>query len=157
MIRYQLRCCSDHEFEGWFRDSTAYEQQLSAGFLTCPYCGTSQVDRALMAPAVHTVRHDRKKQAEDKVKPPGETPQPSPEALPPVPDVALALLQRLRREVEANCENMKDRFADEALRIHRGEVQERGIYGTVTEEDREMLEEEGVETMVLPWTPLADS
>ncbi|MFT8711673.1 DUF1178 family protein, partial [Komagataeibacter rhaeticus] len=54
MIRYQLRCGAGHEFEGWFPGSSAFERQAADGLLCCPQCGTHDVTRALMAPAVHT-------------------------------------------------------------------------------------------------------
>lgn len=52
MIRYTLRCAFDHEFEGWFRDSATCDTQLAGGAVPCPYCGSTQVSKALMTPSV---------------------------------------------------------------------------------------------------------
>ncbi len=56
MIHYQLRCGAAHEFDAWFRDSAAFDDQARRGLLECPHCGERQVARALMAPAVPSRR-----------------------------------------------------------------------------------------------------
>ncbi|NHN87489.1 DUF1178 family protein [Acetobacter conturbans] len=151
MILYQLRCTADHEFEGWFGNSAAFEDQAARGLLSCPYCGTTQVDRALMAPALRMASRSEKKE-----------PEPSAESTPPalplagMPDALLAVLQKARQEVESHCENVGEQFADEALRIHRGDAEERGIYGSMTDDEHERLEEEGVSVQRLPWVPRAE-
>jgi len=134
MILYELRCPSDHRFEGWFRNSDAFETQQSAHEIACPICGDRDVDRALMAPAV-----GRKTNS--------------------LPDAAqaLTLLRTLRKVVEESHENVGDRFAEEARKIHYGETEHRGIYGRATEEEAEELADEGIEVGKLPWVPLADS
>ncbi|GBR11189.1 DUF1178 family protein [Acetobacter oeni] len=166
MILYRLRCVGAHEFEGWFRDSGAFEDQARRNLLTCPFCGTAGVDRALMAPAVRTARvaEDRateERATEEKAPEPETAVTPVPVAAPadgaPVPDVLMAALRRLRHNVETTCENVGDRFADEALRIHRGEGDERGIYGSMSGEQKELLEDEGVAVQALPWVSRADS
>ena len=52
MILYNLKCRKDHSFEGWFRDSAAYDQQVEAGSVRCPVCGSRKVEKAPMAPRV---------------------------------------------------------------------------------------------------------
>ncbi|WP_198373794.1 DUF1178 family protein, partial [Roseomonas rosulenta] len=55
MIHYQLRCTStadEHAFDGWYRDSAAFESLAKAGLVDCPVCGGTKVQRALMAPAI---------------------------------------------------------------------------------------------------------
>lgn len=159
MIHYQLRCRTGHEFEGWFRDSTSFEQQSETGLLSCPNCGTTEVSRGLMAPAVRTRRASE---------PPGSTSQGVPVVPPPVqqpptgnevglPDEMRAMLQRMRAEVERNCDNVGDDFAAEALRMHRGEASLRGIYGNANEDDREALADEGIQVMQIPWLKPAES
>lgn len=148
MIRYQLRCGHGHGFEGWFRDGAAFDEQARRALVICPECGDASVEKALMAPAIA-----RRAEAA----PVAETPsqQPGPEAM-------LTLLRRLRRTVEAQCENVGDRFAEEALQRHTRQEQgetlpERGIYGTMTTTQRERLEDEGVEYATLPWVRSADA
>ncbi len=67
-----------------------------------------------------------------------------------------ANLQRLRADVEKNCDYVGERFADEALRIHRGEAEARGIYGESTPEEADSLTEAGVAFARVPWVPRAD-
>lgn len=155
MIHYQLRCVSDHEFEGWFRDSSAFEDQAARGLLSCPFCGTAKVDRALMAPAVRSSRQKRDEQQEQPVVA-ADVPATSVAGQAGIPDALLSALQKMRQEVESKCENVGDRFAEEALRIHHGEAEERGIYGSMTSEDHERLEDEDVSVQRLPWVQPAE-
>ncbi|HET8996609.1 MAG TPA: DUF1178 family protein [Acetobacteraceae bacterium] len=158
MIHYQLRCSQQHEFDGWFKDSAAFEQQAKRGLVDCPVCGDVQVTRALMAPAVTT-----------REAAPPQPPQPAPQSpaapaeAPParmaggkLPAHMVAMLQRLRSEVEKNCDYVGPAFADEARKIHRGESEKRGIYGETTPDQAESLAEEGIEVARIPWVPRAD-
>lgn len=153
MIHYQLRCDDGHEFEGWFRDSASFDSQAAGGLLSCPRCGTTQVGRGLMAPAVRTRRAAPQPEPVSTAVAAGRGPQ-SPAVL---PDEVRAVLQRLRSEVERQCDDLGDRFADEAIRMSRGEIAARGIYGNATDEDREALADEGIEIMQLPWLKPAES
>ncbi|GCE79221.1 DUF1178 family protein [Komagataeibacter oboediens] len=152
MIRYQLRCRAGHEFEGWFPGSSAFEHQAAHGLLSCPHCGTADISRALMAPAVHTAA------------PRQETEAPQPPAVTPpghasagVPDAVIALLQKIRHTVEEHCDDVGDRFASEALDMHRGKSEARGIYGSMTPQEQAELDEEGVDVHAIPWVRRADS
>jgi len=134
MILYELRCSADHRFEGWFRNSDAFETQREQHEIACPVCGDHAVDRALMAPAVGRKSNTL-----------------------PDPAQAITLLRTLRKVVEESHENVGERFAEEARKIHYGETEARGIYGQATEEDAEALADEGIEIAKLPWVPLADT
>ncbi|MBS0559560.1 MAG: DUF1178 family protein [Proteobacteria bacterium] len=159
MIHYQVRCSRDHEFDGWFKDSAAFDKQSARGLVECPVCGDTKVSRALMAPAVS------KRQAEQL-----PVPVPVPAAVPAapadkpaiaaggrMPAQVRAMLQRLRQEVERNCDYVGADFAEEARKIHRGESDRRGIYGEATREESEALASEGIEVGNIPWVPLSDS
>ncbi len=147
MIRYRLRCAAEHEFEAWFQSSSAYEKQAESGLLSCPHCGSSEVSRALMAPALQGTR---KESAPVPV-------EPSPEQKQVVTQAqaeALALKQQLlglRRKIEENFDNVGNRFAEEARKIHYGDSDARGIYGDTTPQEREALAEEGIEVGTIPW------
>src|SRR5580658_5015064 len=54
MIHYNVRCSHGHEFDGWFKDSAAFDRLSRRGLVECPTCGDTNVERALMAPAVAT-------------------------------------------------------------------------------------------------------
>jgi hypothetical protein len=158
MILYQLKCTEGHQFEAWFKDAATYDVQADAGEIMCPYCGGNHVSKAPMAPRL------AKGVSEPK---PAALPEPVP-AAPRAPtrpaepgsvearaaEVAEYIFQaaeKLRRHVEENCDFVGDSFADEARKIHYGESDERGIYGTATDEEAAELDEEGIEFQQLRW------
>ena len=169
MIHYQLRCQAEHAFDGWFRDSAAFDAQAAAGLLSCPVCGVVKVTRALMAPALAK----RKPRAQpSSVQEPGPSQVEVPATAPAIPaapvqpaepmaggalpDALRAMLQRMRTEVEKRCDYVGSAFAQEARRIHNGETAARGIYGDATPEEAERLVEDGIEIASIPWVPRAD-
>lgn len=137
MIRFSLHCDQAHEFEGWFRDNGDFDTQSKRGFVSCPVCGSSKVAKSLMAPAVSTGRKKEKMAlaatAEQKK--------------------LMDALKEMSKQVRENAENVGDRFADEARKIHFGETEARGIYGEATPEEARGLIEDGVEFMPLPVFP----
>lgn len=138
MILFQLKCEHDHEFEGWFKDSATYDAQSANGELSCPICGSANVGKALMAPRLRTSR--QKEQAEEKKR-----------------QVAMAEATRtamaeIRKQVEANCENVGTQFAEEARKIHYGEAEKRGIYGEASLKETAELIDEGIEVHALPFS-----
>ena len=156
MIHYQLRCDQDHEFDGWFINSAGFEKQAKRGLIECPQCGGTKVERALMAPAVSTREIAR---LPDTAPVPVQQVLPPPPTLPsgaPMPARMIAMLQRMREVVEKNCDYVGPAFADEARKMHSGEVEERGIYGETTPDEAEALAEEGIIVHNLPWVPPAD-
>ncbi len=158
MIHYDLLCGAQHRFDGWFRDSAAFEAQSENQLLECPICGNATVTRALMAPAVPRKGRSGKAPIEtapvENVEAPSD--QPIAVAGPAMPAQMRAALQRIRAEVEKNCDYVGPRFADEAVSMHRGESEKRAIYGETTPEQAEMLADEGVEVASIPWIPRAD-
>jgi hypothetical protein len=163
MIHYQLRCAADHQFDSWFRDSAAFDAQAKAGLVECPMCGGTQVERALMAPAVPRKGNAPRKvivpEPQPEVAPaaPAEGQQTTTVAAPAMPAEVRAMLQKLRTEVEKHCDYVGPNFADEARRIHRGESDRRGIYGETTPDQAEALADEGIEVARVPWLPRSDS
>ncbi len=159
MIHYELQCSEDHEFDGWFPDSAAFEKQVRLKLIECPACGNTSVRRALMAPAV---AKPHRTPAPAPPQPPQPQIQPGPPTLPPgaiagkLPDHVRAMLQRMRSEVEKHCAYVGEHFAEEARRMHRGESDQRGIYGETTPEQAEALAEDGIEFSRIPWVPRAD-
>lgn len=164
MIHYDLRCTAGHEFDGWFKDSAGFEAQAKAGFVECPVCGGTEVTKRLMAPAIPKKGRSRAKEVAPPAvaAPPVAAPPPLPPpgsnqaAAGPVPAQVVALLQRMRAEVEKHCDYVGPGFAEEARRMHRGESDRRGIYGEASQADTEALQEEGIDIARLPWVPRAD-
>ena len=154
MIRYALICDHAHEFESWFASSAGFEDQVKRGFVTCPVCDSAKIERAVMAPNV--ARTDRGPKA------PGPAAEaPAPAAAAPAPVALMSekeqafreMVTALHRHVSENAEHVGQRFADEALKIHHGEAEERAIYGEATPDDARMLHEEGVDFLPLPRLP----
>jgi hypothetical protein len=153
MIHYALRCGQSHGFDGWFKDSASFEKQAKRGLIECPECGGTDVERALMAPAV-AKRESLPVPIAAPVPPAAPTAAEKAAAL--VPAKMLAALQRMRAEVEKHCDYVGPDFADQARAMHRGEVEPKGIYGETTDEQAESLAEEGIEVAKIPWVPRAD-
>ncbi|MBE1237952.1 DUF1178 family protein [Phaeovibrio sulfidiphilus] len=169
MIRYTLICERDHEFEAWFQNSASCDEQLGRGLVSCPFCDSAQVSKALMTPSVVSSR-SREARASHPGPAPDSAPGPSatggssgraPEA-PAAAGSSGALEQRMqdlarvikeiRTQVEANCENVGERFASEARQIHYGEREARPIYGQATATEASELADEGIAFAVLPWS-----
>ena len=138
MIRFALSCPDGHLFEGWFSGSEAFETQQATGALVCPFCGSVAVEKALMTPAVTTSR----KHATMNV---AAHTSPEPEAV--------AMLRKIRERLVENADNVGDRFAEEARRIHYDEAEKRGIYGKASPQEVRSLAEEGIDFHPLPVLP----
>lgn len=141
MIVYDLTCSNEHGFEAWFPSSEAYDKQRRARKVLCPVCGDAKVSKALMAPAVSGAKKKDGGKATHTAGPAGY----------------MAALRELRRHVEANCENVGERFPEEARRMHYGETDKRNIYGEASEAEAESLSEEGIECQRIPWVPGHDA
>jgi hypothetical protein len=149
MIRYALHCEKGHAFESWFPSSDSYEAQRKQGFVACPVCGATRVDKALMAPQV--ARKDRRAAAEPA--PPAAAP-PAPVAMvSPAEQELRAKIRELREHLVKNADPVGERFAEEARKIHYGEVEHRSIYGQASPEEARELAEEGIEFHALPVLP----
>jgi hypothetical protein len=134
VIRYSLVCDNAHDFEAWFRNSDDFDKQKKRGLVECPDCGSSKVGKALMAPAVSTSRGREKialAMGEEQKK-------------------AMAALKELSKKMLEGAENVGDKFAEEARKIHFGETEARGIYGEATPQEASKLIEDGVSFMPIP-------
>jgi hypothetical protein len=160
MILFALRCSGSHEFEGWFRDNAAYDRQSRRGLIACPECGSSEVEKAPMAPRLSRSSKGRPERAPaNEIQPVEAAPMPAApaDATPPTPAQVRYALQVLRRHIERHCEDVGPKFAEEARRIHKGDAKARGIYGEATPADTERLLEEGIEVASIPWVPSSDA
>lgn len=138
MIRYSLVCAGQHEFEAWFASSKAFEAQARRKQLICPECGGNDVAKGIMAPNVAAGGGARNKPAGREVA--------------SGPDIP-ALIREFREHVARTSENVGDRFAGEARKIHYEEAEARGIYGSATDEEARRLREEGIAFHPLPALP----
>ena len=149
VILYDLICDKDHVFEVWFRDAAACEEQLATGAALCPTCGSSMVDKALMAPNISKTKAPAE----------GKLPQLPTKAAMETEEagkVRLALAE-LRDKIEKDFDHVGPQFAEEARKIHYGETENRNIYGETSDKEAQDLAEEGIEVSRIPWLPREDS
>lgn len=131
-----LQCAHQHVFEGWFGSDDEFQSQVAGGLLECPLCGDTAITKLPSAPRLNL----------------GAQPQPAPGhdvATMPDVDMQRAWLKMVRH-VMANTEDVGQRFAEEARRIHYGETEERGIRGQASREETEALLDEGIGVLPLP-------
>jgi hypothetical protein len=155
VIRYTLACPDGHAFEAWFANSDAFDTQQADGRLDCPVCGSTAVDRALMAPSVSTARRREGRRGGESVRGGEGESADSLRLAANVPEKQeiVTALRKLRQHLTENSENVGKRFAEEARRIHYAEAEKRSIYGEATREDAKGLAEEGIEFHPLPPLP----
>jgi hypothetical protein len=167
MIHYQLRCRNNHDFDGWFANSSAFEEQNQTGLISCPHCADINIERALMAPAIgrrsNRIQNSDSTDLDQQIPPSGTLQRPANSpistALPSVPfsEPMLNLINEMRAEIEKNCDYVGSDFAEEARKIHYGETDPRGIYGETTLDEAKELVDEGIEIAALPWSPRTHS
>ena len=167
MKKFLLGCEYDHEFEGWFADADAIRQQLQAGLLDCPYCGSTNLEKLLSSPNLSTPKTKARiiEQQQDGL-PPAADPMSVAEtvtatgpsaALTPYEGEGVAALRTavraLHQKIRAEFTNVGDKFAEEARKIQEGTSEEQNIYGTCTAEEHRELSEEGINILPLPELP----
>ncbi|MEI8172032.1 MAG: DUF1178 family protein [Deltaproteobacteria bacterium] len=132
MIIYDLRCENGHKFEGWFKDRLAFEKQKTEKLITCPVCGGSDIEMLPSSLAImgKDVRPSERDNTRDM----------SPEKS----------LKKVQEFLDKNFDDVGDKFAEIALKIHHGEEDRRNIKGTTTEREEENLSEEGVQFFKIP-------
>ena len=154
MIRYTLRCDQDHSFESWFQDSAAYDSQVKRKLVTCPVCGSAEVEKAIMAPRIVGKRGREKAPVPVEAAAPVETPATESTPLMMAQERELrAKLKELRDHIVKNADNVGEKFPNEARKMHYGEIEHRPIYGEASPEEAKSLIEEGVEVSPLPVLP----
>jgi hypothetical protein len=130
VIAYTLRCHRGHEFDGWFQNSSAFDEQSERGQLSCPSCSSIRIEKAVMAPAVSGTKKSMRSKADAKQ--------------------MRQFATGLRKYVQENAEYVGQNFAEEARKIHYGETPDRHIYGEATHKEAQDLVDEGVDVAPLP-------
>jgi hypothetical protein len=133
VIIYDLRCKDGHKFEGWFKDRGAFEKQKADALIACPVCGS--VDATMVPSSVAIMGKESHSS--------GEAPEAG--ASP------LKILLEVQDYIQKNFDNVGEKFAEVALRIHHGEEDRRNIHGTTTQSEEETLRDEGVPFIKLPF------
>ena len=133
MIQFALQCSKGHRFDAWFRNAAAFDEQQARRIVSCAVCNDGTVKKALMAPAVSTSEKSMAVSA-------GVSD----------PATLRAMLRAYRQQVITSADNVGDRFAEEARKIHFEETESRGIYGQATRDEVVALLDEGIDFMPLP-------
>lgn len=129
MIKFHLKCTQDHEFESWFQSGAAFDKLVAAKMISCTACGSPDVKKMIMAPAVSTSTAIS------------------------VPKPAEAALAAMRDKVEKESDYVGDAFAKEARDMHDGVVPERPIYGQANLAEAKKLVDDGIQVVPLPFIP----
>ena len=132
MIIYDLKCENGHTFEGWFKDRETWVLQNSQSLVSCPVCNGTNVE---IIPSSITIM-GKNSRTENK----SQNKEISP----------VAALKILHQYIDKNFEEVGDKFAEVALKIHYGDEEKRNIKGTSTPEEEENLKEEGVKFIKIP-------
>lgn len=138
-----LRCTHGHGFEGWFGSEEDFLSQNGRGLVECPLCGDRVIARLPSAPRLNL---SGARGPEPASVPAAQEPS----STSPVPAELHARWLEAVRHVIDHTDDVGERFAVEARRIHYGETESRGIRGQATAEERLALREEGIEVMALP-------
>jgi len=135
MISYSLKCDNDHTFDSWFASADAFDKLSGADMVTCNICGSTKVQKAIMAPRVST----------------GKSAETTPLMAPD--DHTSRAIQEMRKKIEANSDYVGKNFAAEARKMHLGDAPERSIYGEAKPEEAKSLIEDGINVVPLPFMP----
>ena len=134
MIKYNLKCHNDHEFESWFYDSNEFENLYNKRLLECIYCSSKKINKSIMAPMVSNIKK------KDDIKLFNQT----------LRDQKNTLSQ-IRKYIEKNFENVGKNFSKKVRKIYYDKKNKKTIYGTTTLKERKELAEEGIDLLSVPW------
>ena len=135
MIKYNLKCKNDHEFESWFSNSEEFEKLNKKNLLECIYCSSKNISKSIMSPLVSgTKTKDEQiniiskefKSEKDK-------------------------LLKLRKYIEKNFDYVGKDFSKKVREVYYDKKNNKAIYGKTTPEEREELADEGIDLLSIPW------
>ena len=132
VIIYDLKCRDGHKFEGWFKDRGAFEKQKEKALIACPVCGNT--DAVMVPSSMAIMGRDSHSSAEKQQA--GVS--------------SLKILREFQEYIHKNFDDVGEKFAEVALRIHHGEEDGRNIRGTTTRNEEQNLQDEGVRFIKLP-------
>ena len=135
MIKYNLKCDNDHEFESWFLDSKEFDNLKKKKLLDCIFCLSKNINKSIMSPMISGTKDNS-----NEIKMLNESLQNEKNKL-----------LKLRIFVEKNFEYVGENFSKKVREVYYDKKSEKTIYGTTTEEERKELEEEGIDLLSIPW------
>ena len=134
MIKYNLKCENNHEFESWFSSSDEFDNLNKKKLLECIYCSSKSIEKSIMAPMVSLVNDNKELNSLENI----------------LKDEKNKLLE-LRNYVEKNFEFVGDNFSKKVREVYYDKKNKKTFYGTTTPEERKELENEGIELLTIPW------
>ena len=136
MIKYNLKCNNDHEFESWFSDSKEFERLKTRKLLECIYCNSKKIKKSIMAPMISISKNNNlnKFQINEKIL-----------------QKQRNKLIKLRNFIEKNFEYVGEDFSKKVREIYYGKKNKKTIYGITSPEERKELKEEGINLLSIPW------
>tara|TARA_B110000444_G_C18318015_1_gene357117 strand:- start:80 stop:502 length:423 start_codon:yes stop_codon:yes gene_type:complete len=135
MIKYNLKCENNHEFESWFSNSNEFEKLKKKNFLECIYCTSIKIEKSIMAPMISSSKSNKDKFISLDKK---------------LTDERNRLI-KLRQFVEQNFEFVGDKFGEKVREVYYDKKSKKSIYGTATSEEKDELAEEGIDLLSIPW------
>ena len=135
MIKYNLKCNNNHEFESWFSDSEEFNKLNKKRLLECIYCNSNKIQKSIMAPMVSGTKlnQDSSNLLDQKLL-----------------DEKKELI-KLRKHIEKNFEFVGDKLSEKVRDIYYDKESKKSIYGTATKEERKELADEGINLLSIPW------
>ena len=135
MIKYNLKCHKDHEFESWFSDSKEFDNLKKKKLLECIFCLSKKIDKSIMSPMLSGTKENN-----NQIKILNENFQNNKNKL-----------LKLRKFIENNFEYVGENFSKKVREIYYDKSNKKTIYGTTTQDERKELEEEGIDLLSIPW------
>ncbi len=136
MIRYNLKCHNDHEFESWFSDSKEFEKLNKKKMLECIYCSSNNISKSIMAPSISGFKSNIPNEFNDFEK---------------LLKIEKRKLIQVRKYVEKNFEYVGKNFSQKVREIYYDKKNKKTIYGVTTPKEKKELAEEGIDLLSIPW------
>ena len=134
MIKYNLKCHNNHEFESWFSDSKEFDNLDKKKLLECIFCTSKKIRKSIMAPMVSGINKDNDLIKENRF----------------LKNEKKKLIE-IRKYIENNFENVGDNFSKKVREIYYDKKNKKTIYGKITNREKKELAEEGIEVLSIPW------
>jgi len=135
MIKYNLKCQNDHEFESWFSTSKEFDKLNNQDLLECIYCSSKKINKSIMAPMVSNLKNK-----DEKI-----------ETINKDFNNEKNKLLKIRKNVEKNFDYVGKDFSRKVREVYYNKKNNKAIYGTTTPKEREELSEEGIDLLSIPW------
>ena len=135
MIKYNLKCHNNHEFESWFSNSDEFDKLKNKNFLECIYCSSKKISKTIMSPRISNlnIKQEQVDLTNKEIK--NQKDQ----------------LLRLRNFIEKNFDYVGKDFSKKVREVYYDKKSKKAIYGTATPKEREELAEEGIDLLSIPW------